>query len=140
MKSKKLIFFIAGLILTWSVFGFSYAAGINWQSYDQGRAIAKYENKIIFLHFYADWCYYCKKMENETFKDHKIIEYLNRNFVSIRLNADKEKKLASEYGCRGLPFSLFLASKGEPLGNFPGYSPPEKFIKFLMKAEEHKDE
>ena len=91
------------------------------------------------MYFYADWCYYCKKMESDTFKDNKIVEYLNKNFVSIRLNADKEKKLVSKYGYRGLPFNWFLDSKGEPFGNFPGYYPPEKFIKFLKKAEEHKD-
>lgn len=135
MNSKKQFFLIACFIFTWSVFGVSYAESINWKSYDNGIAIAKHENKKIFLHFYADWCYYCKKMENETFKNNKIIEYLNKNFISIRLNADKEEKLVSKYGYRGLPFNWFLAYNGQPLGSFPGYSPPEKFIHYLMKAK-----
>ena len=140
MKRKKQFILVALLIFTWPFAGSLYAENINWYSYDKGIAIAKNENKRIFLHFYADWCYYCKKMDNETFKDNKVIEYLNKNFVSIRLNADKEKKITKKYGYRGLPFNWFLASNGEPFGNFPGYFPPEKFIKFLIKAKEHKDE
>ena len=58
---------------------------IRWYSYDDGMARGKSEEKKVFLHFTAAWCYYCGVMENEAFKDPVIIASLNRNFIAIKV-------------------------------------------------------
>jgi thioredoxin-related protein len=104
---------------------------INWYSYQKGIAAAKTEDKKIFLHFYADWCVYCKIMNNKTFKDTSVVEYLNKNFISIRVNSDKERELAQQYKVRGLPTNWFLMETNEKIASRPGYIPPSEMILYL---------
>jgi len=88
MKTKIIgrirIFGIAVLCIStfWST---AFSAGIRWYSYAEGIAIAKEENKKIFLYFWADWCQFCGKMESETLSKTAVIEFLNDKFIPIRI-------------------------------------------------------
>ena len=98
----------------------SAADTINWRSYDEGMILSKIEKKKVFLHFYADWCGFCRKMAKTTFKNMALIDYLNENFMPIRVNTDTEPQTAGNYGVTGLPFSVFLTEMGEPIFSVPG--------------------
>ena len=112
--------------------GSSAASGsIKWYPYKTGMELGKKENKKIFLHFWAEGCDYCKKMAKETFTDSAVIAYLNKNFISIKVNSDKERTLVSEYNVRGLPDNWFIAEKNETIGNQPGYIPPDMLLPLL---------
>jgi thioredoxin-related protein len=132
---RKYVWFTIPLfcLLIWLPYSSFSADSINWYTYSEGLTLGKSEKKIVFLHFYADWCRYCKKMTQETFMDSSVIAYLNANFVSIRVNSDKEKKLASDYGVRGLPTTWFLKENGEKVGPIPGYISPDKLLLMLKK-------
>ena len=75
--------------------------GIQWLSYAEGRQRGEAENKKVFLVFNADWCRYCLQMEKETFQNPTVIAYVNRNFVPISVDSDKEQKIAAKYNVRG---------------------------------------
>ncbi|MFC1857423.1 thioredoxin family protein [Thermodesulfobacteriota bacterium] len=108
---------------------------INWVPYSSGIAQAKVNNKPVFLHFYADWCAFCTKMAKETFKDRTVIKHLNANFISIRVDYDKEKDIAEEYRVRGFPTSILIDSKGKRRRTIPGYISAEKLLAKLKKIE-----
>jgi thioredoxin-related protein len=107
--------------------------GIQWHSYDDGMARSKFEKKKVFLHFSAEWCYYCGVMEKETFKDAAIISSLNENFIPIKVDFDRETKTSEFYRVRGLPDTIFIAEDGQIIGRRPGYIPP-KVLKRILKA------
>lgn len=128
------------LSLFFSVFIFTNASvsstkvkEIEWHSYDDGMARGKFEKKKVFLHFTAEWCYYCGVMEKETFKDPAIISSLNENFISIKVDYDRETKTSDFYRVRGLPDTLFIAEDGQIIGRRPGYIPPD-LLKFILKS------
>ncbi|RJP86718.1 MAG: thioredoxin family protein [Desulfobacteraceae bacterium] len=104
---------------------------IQWQSYASGIKTIKDQKKKGYLHFYTDWCTYCKVMNKNTFTDPKIISYLNENFVPIRVNADQEKSVAKEYGANRFPSNFFIAEDATSLSNQPGYIPPEMLLDML---------
>ena len=104
---------------------------IYWYSYDEGLQLAKTENKKIFLHFWASWCGYCTKMATQTFNDASVADYLNKNFIPIKINTDKKKSLAVKYKVRGLPDTWFLTDEGENITNLAGYIPPDKLLPIL---------
>jgi thioredoxin-related protein len=105
--------------------------GIQWLSYTEGRQRGEAENKKIFLVFNADWCSYCLQMEKETFQNPTVIAYLNRNFVSISVNSDKEQAIAAKYNVRGLPSTWFIAENGDRIANRPGYIAADEMLKIL---------
>jgi thiol:disulfide interchange protein len=111
----------------------AFSKEIQWQSFAQGIARGKNENKKIFVHFYADWCGACRIMEKETFTDPGVITYLNENFIPIKVNADREQQTSSIFRVRVLPDNWFISGGGEPIGHQPGYLTPQQ-MKIILKA------
>jgi thioredoxin-related protein len=132
MKRNAVYLFLclAVIVLTDISTGFCTDA-VKWYSYDEGMAMGKTQNKKVFLNFYADWCGYCRKMDSETFKDPQIVSILNKNFVPIKVNADKDTKLSSRYKVRGLPYNCFISESGEEISNYPGYVPADNLLPML---------
>jgi len=104
---------------------------IKWYSHDEGLVLGKIKGKKLYIHFWATWCTYCKKMEQDTFQDAAVIAYLNANFIPIKVNTDRERQTAALYSIRPIPDNWFLASNGERISNQPGYIQPEMMIKIL---------
>ena len=114
-----------GLSCIVSVGAVQAASKIGWQSYDAGMAKAKKENKKILLYFRADWCQYCTVMDRDVFSNPSVMREIHKNYVPIRVDADKEKILATQYKVQGLPTTWFLTQNAEPIGGIPGSFPPE---------------
>ena len=104
---------------------------IEWHTYEAGMARSKAETKKVFLHFYADWCTFCVEMDRKTFKDPAVIATLNRNFIPIRVDSDRNKEIATLFRVKGLPDSWFMDEAGAPIGHRPGFIPPEQLLAIL---------
>jgi thioredoxin-related protein len=121
------------------------SGAIKWYGYSDGLSAAKKEKKKIFLYFHADWCAYCRKMQQTTFTDKAVAAYLNEHFIPIRVNTDKEPKLTRDYGIRPLPANFFLTEgsetislpwkSGVTLNYVPGYLPGEMFLHLIRFVE-----
>ncbi len=138
MNSKHLVrCLLLGLVLCNA--GISvYSDSINWRSFDEGMVLSKIEKKTVFLHFYADWCGFCRKMANTTFKDPALVRYLNENFMPIMVNTDKEPETASSYGVVGLPYTMFLTEQGAPIFSVPGYIATDPLMSMLKEINGRK--
>jgi thioredoxin-related protein len=104
---------------------------VEWNAYEEGVARGKKDGKKVFLNFYADWCQYCKVMDQKTFKNASVVAYLNEHFIPVRVDSDKRKKLAREFNVQSLPVSWFIAEDGENIGSQPGYVPPDMMLPLL---------
>lgn len=132
--AKKIItvFLPVFFISIFSCSGFAEEQGeVDWYSYDEGIAKMQSEDKNGFLHFYTDWCTYCKKIDEETFSVKYVSDYLNDNYVPIKVNAEEQKDLAREYGANQFPSNLFLSTDTEVIAGRPGYIPREQMIGIL---------
>jgi thioredoxin-related protein len=105
--------------------------GVRWYDYEEGRSLMQSEGKKGFISFYADWCKYCKVMEAQTFGNAAVIAYLNRNFIAMKVNSDKETQRAVDFGVRGLPSTWFLTADGKRISNRPGLIPPKDMLNIL---------
>ena len=85
---------------------------IKWQDYDAGLADAKKAKKPVMLIFFTEWCPHCKNYSG-VFHDPKVVAK-SKDFVMVRLDADKNKELSQKYAVDGsyIPRTYFLSSNG----------------------------
>lgn len=135
MKTRKkyigIILLAVILFCGWLPGNVASSDSIRWYAYDEGTILRKIEKKKIFLHFWAEWCKYCAKMAKETFTDPSIIDYLNKHFISIKVDVEREQKISSKYNIIGLPVTMFISENGEEISDMPGYVPPGMLIDIL---------
>ena len=96
---------------------------VHWWPYSpEAIQKAKDENKPIFLSIGYSSCHWCHVMAHESFEDKQTAEYMNENFINIKI--DKEEfpdidqyyqKAAQAYGRQGgWPLSAFLTPEMKP--------------------------
>jgi len=91
----------------------------NLKAMDEKLAQAKYSDKPIFVYFHSRYCKVCKKLDETTFKDPKIIEILNKKYIALVVDlSDKSNKdtlaIKEKYGIFGYPGFLLIDSDGTP--------------------------
>lgn len=132
-------------------------AEIEWVNYEDGLTLAQESEKQLLLDFRTKRCGWCKKMDRETFKDARVISFINDNFVAVKVDGESrrefeidgfvtsEQRITREiYSVRGFPTFWFLESDGTKIGRQPGYQPAADFLTLLeyvsnRKYEENKE-
>lgn len=114
----------------------------------EAKAVAQKENKPLYVDFYTTWCSPCKQMERDVFVDSLVAAYMNKHFVSIRINAEKQD-LAQVRALKiaAYPTSVFYTSAGNLNLRQEGYLNASDFLQRTSglvnfakyeKAYEHK--
>jgi len=92
---------------------------IDWWTWcDEALLTAKTQNKPIFLSIGYSSCHWCTVMEGEAFSDLAIAEYMNANFLPIKVDREERPDIDSIYmqslqmmsnGQGGWPLNVFLS-------------------------------
>ena len=103
------------------------------QDWNAALSKAKENNKILLVDCYTDWCGWCKVMDKNTFRDSTIKEFLDKNFVVLKMNAEKDFgiDLAMKYRVLMFPSILFYNPDGSLIKKSLGYQDSEKFMETL---------
>ena len=83
---------------------------------DFEKIIEENKEKPTFVDFYANWCGPCKKLGPHI---KKVCDELN--CVLLKVNVEKNKKLAAKFKISGIP-KVYLYKNGEKAGEFTGFS------------------
>ena len=113
------------------VAGRNASGSLQWHSIREYANLQETVNQKIYIHFWADWCGYCRQMEKETFADPAVAAMLRENFFLIKVNTETDKRVADAFKIRGLPSNLFLAADGSEIARRDGYIPPKRFMRVL---------
>jgi thioredoxin-related protein len=141
---RKILLFLVLLFATSLM-----ATEIHWaKDFKSGIEEATKQKKPVLFVFSSHKCKYCVMLEETTFKDKKVIEALNRDFVSVVSYTDERDYTPDELVRPGTPTLWFLLSNGEPMFQpLMGAVDAENFLKALaivkeefntMKAEKQK--
>jgi thioredoxin-related protein len=113
---------------------------IQWRSLDAAQKQKNAENRKFIVFFHADWCTYCHKLENNAFSNAEIADYINTNFVPVKVDTMKESQTAARFGVRGLPDIRFLTPDGDGIAKIPGYVENKQLLTLLkfIKTDSYK--
>ena len=94
------------------------AQEIQWrQSLDEAKAEAAKTNRLVWLHFAADWCSPCKKLETFVFSDPNVIRTSDRNVVAVKIDVDENDTLVRQLGVPRIPYDIVMTPEGETIVN-----------------------
>lgn len=114
-----------------------------WRDWNSGLKAAASTGKPVLVDVYTDWCGWCKRLDRDVYSRADVRDYLQKHFVTVKLNADAVdpasyegrnytlRTLAARFDVSSYPTTIFLKPGGEHLTNLPGYLPPERFLLVL---------
>lgn len=149
---KKFVKFLVVLILLWGIMLFFKSfiptdfpptqskavisrSELNWiPSLDEGKSLARQQNRMVMIDTYADWCVACKELDKYTFSDPDVVKILNK-MVLVKLDFTRRTRdnetLRKSLGVIGMPTIIFLNSQGQEIKRFSGFRDKNQFLKIV---------
>lgn len=116
---------------------------IEWLTLEEALEKSKTDKRKIFIDVFTDWCGWCKRMDQSTFVDPTVVQYLNDNYYAVKLNAEQQQDITfnnktyhfKKNGARGyhelaaellnnrlsFPTVVFLDESSKVIQPIPGY-------------------
>jgi thioredoxin-related protein len=116
---------------------------VEWLTYREAMDRGAGLDRPILLHFTASYSSLCRKMKRETYRDRRVIRYLNENFAAAMVDIEQLPSLARKFDVEALPTVWFLDASGKPLTAVAGEVGPDKMLRITEyvreKIYEHTD-
>ena len=108
-----------------------------WRTdFDSALREAEEKKLPLMMHFYADWCMPCQKMEQTVFNNSAVREVLTTRFVAVKLNSEKNQHLVRRYGFEILPTDMAIDPlTGRVLAIHSGYVDQPGYMKLAKQCE-----
>ena len=107
---------------------------VKWQVWNQSVIDrAKNENKLLFISIGYFSCHWCHVMRNESFLNKEIGDFINANFIAIKIDRELNPALddylmtflKNTQGYGGWPLNVFVTPQGYPLAGMV-YKPADQ--------------
>lgn len=114
---------------------------IQWHhSLKAAHKLAIEQDKPLLIVFGASWCTYCHKLERETLGDKRITALVERDFIPVHLDFDKDAKVAKILEVERLPCTVILSPQADLLQKHEGYAEFKEYNQTLQAALEKQAE
>jgi hypothetical protein len=87
------------------------------------------DKKLVMIDFSTTNCTWCKYLDETTWKDAKVQNWLRTNTVAIKIDGSKEPALTAHYGIDVFPTLIFLKPDGTFAGRIRGYRNADVFLR-----------
>jgi uncharacterized protein YyaL (SSP411 family) len=100
------------------------------------------EEKLLVVSIGYSSCHWCHVMEKETFEDKEVADYMNQNFISIKVDREENPEIDTIYmtatqmmtGSGGWPLNVVCLPNGRPV--YGGtYHTKEQWLEVLGKIQ-----
>ena len=103
------------------------------QDLEGALAKAKAEHKVVLVDIYAEWCAQCKELDEKTWPEASVQQWIGQNAVAVRIDTDARRKdLATQLKIASYPTVLVLNADGKELRRSLGFQKAEEMRAFLQ--------
>ncbi len=127
---------LATLVLSVGLMGRASAGdGVKWRyDYNAARIEAQQAGLPLLIDFSTEWCAACKKLDVTTFRDPAVMRTLSEQFICVKLDGDREKKLVETLRIKFYPTLILAGPDGRILKTIEGFKEAERFREDLREA------
>lgn len=127
---------------------------IKWYTFEEAIKLNEKAPRKIIVDVYTDWCSWCKVMDEKTFSNPVIAEYINKNYYPVKFNAESKEPITFKgtkfenkgegrrathdlaiallQGKMSYPSIAYLDESNQLLTAVPGYLTPEQIEPILI--------
>ncbi|MCW5824688.1 MAG: thioredoxin family protein [Cyanobacteria bacterium TGS_CYA1] len=100
---------------------------------DEALEKAQKENKYLLLDFTASWCGPCKQMDESTWTNPEVENWIKKNAVALQIDVDEQKELAQKFNIAAMPTVILFQSQNleKEFDRSKGFKEPEKLLSWL---------
>jgi len=111
------------------------AQDIHWRhDYDAARREAARTGRPLVVDFGTRTCFWCRRLDATTFRDAAVAEVMNRCFIPLKIDAERQAALADALGVEGYPTLVLADPDGRILDRLSGYVEAAAFLRRLHSA------
>jgi thiol-disulfide isomerase/thioredoxin len=111
---------------------------VSWSDFGTGLEQSRAERKPMLVTFVTNWCGYCRKMDQTTWKHPSVLERMDE-VVPVRIDAEEQEprgdysgaELAARYQVNGFPTMLLLDVDGRVVARTGGYLVPRDLLSWI---------
>jgi len=109
---------------------------IEWNEWNkESFKKAATDKKPILLDIHGVWCHWCHVMDQTSYTDPEVIEIINKDFIPIKVDTDKNPDVNKRYNQGGWPSTVFLTPTGQIITGTT-YVPPDSLKDMMFKVIE----
>lgn len=116
---------------------------VAWQEWNAKTIeLARKQNKLLYVSIGYFSCHWCHVMQKESYRNSRIADLLNENFIPVKvdrelmtsLDAEMQDFSARTNGRSGWPLNVFISPEGYPLYALL-YAPPKDFFQVISRLD-----
>lgn len=111
------------------------AQEVQWRpDYAAARREAREKNRPLVLDFGTQSCFWCKKLDQITFRDPSVARLLNERFIPVKVDGEKDARLAQALGIEEYPALVVAGPDGKILKIQSGFVEAADFGRLLEQV------
>jgi thiol:disulfide interchange protein len=106
--------------------------------YEAAKTKAESDGKLLLVLNTAAWCKPCKEMDKTTWRDEKVVAWVDEHAVAVRVDVDQRQELKASFSVQGMP-TIILFRGEEELGRVVGRQSADEMMVWFDETLERAD-
>lgn len=117
------------VIVLWAVAHATPLEAGEWRrDFSAAEAEARQQKLPMLVHFYADWCNPCRRMDREILESNRLKSLFENGMIAVKVNSDQRPDLVRRFRITALPSDVFLSADGKVVKQSEGYRRGDSYL------------